>query len=181
MLHNMYKIIKILCVFVFACAFLYGVQVPYALADEAEKYYEQGIAEQKKGNWELSFALLKHSAEKGYGRAQHELGVLYKNGQGIEKDEDQAAYWFGKAAEGGEHTAKNDLEEAYEKGKEGLSETVKAAGEGYESAKKNLGEYYEEGKESVKESSKDAASWTRETFDKGIDGVQRFLDGLKSE
>jgi uncharacterized protein len=40
----------------------------------------------------------KALAEKGDAKAQEQLGQMYQNGEGIAKDEVQAAAWFRKAA-----------------------------------------------------------------------------------
>jgi hypothetical protein len=51
------------------------------------------------------------AAEQGYEQAQHNLGVCYDNGTGVEKDMNEAVKWYTKAAEQG----CADAEEALEK------------------------------------------------------------------
>ena len=43
--------------------------------------------------------LVKELAEKGDAEAQFNLGVVYANGQGVERDEKEAVNWYSKAAE----------------------------------------------------------------------------------
>lgn len=46
----------------------------------------------------------REAAESGDASAQDRLGIMYANGEGVPKDEQQAAFWFRKAAEqGNEH------------------------------------------------------------------------------
>ncbi|MCL2827869.1 MAG: toll/interleukin-1 receptor domain-containing protein [Oscillospiraceae bacterium] len=42
--------------------------------------------------------------------AQYRLGLLYRDGRGVEKDAKKAAEWLKKAADGGDQDAKNELE-----------------------------------------------------------------------
>ena len=48
-----------------------------------------------------SFQQLRQDAEQGDADAQNKLGNCYENGEGVEKDQAQAVYWFRKAAERG--------------------------------------------------------------------------------
>jgi len=43
----------------------------------------------------------KKAAEQNHVVAQYKLGLLYKEGRGVPKDEEKAHYWFLKAAEQG--------------------------------------------------------------------------------
>ena len=56
---------------------LLGVSQNY---EEARRYYEQ-------------------AAVQGHAKAQYALGEMYRSGLGVDKDEDIACVWFGKAAE----------------------------------------------------------------------------------
>jgi TPR repeat protein len=48
-----------------------------------------------------TFQEIKAKAERGNARAQYNLGLCYKNGEGVEKDYVEAVKWFRKAAEQG--------------------------------------------------------------------------------
>lgn len=50
---------------------------------------------------EKSASLMKSSAEKGYDNAKYSIGMYYYQGIGIEKDVNQATYWFKKSADSG--------------------------------------------------------------------------------
>jgi uncharacterized protein len=45
--------------------------------------------------------LLRPLAEQGVAPAQHDLGVMYANGQGVPQDYATAVSWYRKAAEQG--------------------------------------------------------------------------------
>lgn len=53
--------------------------------------------------WLLPFA------EEGNGRAQTILAKMYFAGNGVEKDQERYMYWLGRAADGGDKTAKAKL------------------------------------------------------------------------
>src|ERR1700739_1367119 len=63
----------------------------------------------------------RKAAEQGNPDAEAELGVRYQDGEGIEQNYVQAAYWFRKAAEhvpnlGGAGQGRNNLGNLYEEG-----------------------------------------------------------------
>ena len=51
------------------------------------------------GDWEAAFRLLKPLAEQGYADAQHSLGWLYHNRQGVAQDYKEAVKWYRLAAD----------------------------------------------------------------------------------
>jgi uncharacterized protein len=77
--------------------------------------------------------------------AQHHLAVTYANGDGVPADMQQAAYWFGKAAE-----------------------------QGHARAQYNIGVMYARG-DGVAQQYRHAASWYRKAADQGHADAQRGL------
>ena len=55
------------------------------------------------------------SAELGNARAQHNLGVLYRDGLGVERNEAEALTWFQKSADQGYAKAQLNLGQLFEK------------------------------------------------------------------
>jgi TPR repeat protein len=53
--------------------------------------------------------LLLEVAEQGYVDAQYTMGLLYKNGRGVPRNDTQAERWFKRAAEQGLETAKQEM------------------------------------------------------------------------
>lgn len=62
------------------------------------------------------FAETKKKAEAGDAEAQCVLGVMYYNGEGVLKDDEESVKWYRKAAEQGNATAQFNLGIAYENG-----------------------------------------------------------------
>ena len=55
------------------------------------------------------FAATKKDAESGDAKAQHNLGVMYENGQGVPQDYAEALKWFRLAADQGDAKAQHNL------------------------------------------------------------------------
>ena len=70
---------------------------------------------------------LRDAAEKGEPEAQYKLGVCYANGDGVEKDLKQAAYWWRKAAEQGFAPAQLNLGFCYYNGEDVEKDLKQAA------------------------------------------------------
>ena len=89
---------------------------------------------------------IRAKAALGDASAQFNIGVMYYEGQGVQQDYNQAAGWYGKAAEQGDAKAQTNLGMMYEKGQgvpQGYSQAVawyrKAAEQGSLVAQYNLG------------------------------------------
>jgi TPR repeat protein len=65
----------------------------------------------------IAFEWYKKSAEQEYSKAQNQLGCIYYMGEGTEKNLEEAAHWFQKAANNGDYIAQYNLGECYELGK----------------------------------------------------------------
>ncbi len=52
----------------------------------------------------------RKAAEQGFADAQYNLGLAYLHGQGVKKDDQEAADWFRKAAEQGQSRAQTHLD-----------------------------------------------------------------------
>lgn len=61
-------------------------------------------------SYERAITLYCSAARRGHAQAQYQLGWLYANGRGLERDEDLAAAWFRKAAKKGDQHAKRMLD-----------------------------------------------------------------------
>ncbi len=66
--------------------------------DEAEAAYQRG-------DYATAIREFCPLAKQGHAKAQHNLGVMYENGQGVPQDDAEAVKWYHKAAEQGHATA----------------------------------------------------------------------------
>ena len=66
-----------------------------------EKKLKEAIEALNDGNYQISFDVFKPLAEQGNAKAQFHLGFLYRIGQVVEQDYQQAYYWYLLSAEQG--------------------------------------------------------------------------------
>jgi uncharacterized protein len=95
---------------------------------------------------------LKTKANQGDTNAQFQLGVVYDQGQGVAKNQSEAAAWYRRAAEQGHAPAQNSLGSMHQYGEgapqdnaEAVRWYQKAADQGYGEAYTNLGYMYDGG------------------------------------
>ena len=73
--------------------------------------FDKGFSAYQKGDYATALPEWTPLAEQGYATAQHNLGVMYANGEGVEKNLTEAMKWYRKAAEQGNENALNNLNE----------------------------------------------------------------------
>ncbi|MBF0195503.1 MAG: sel1 repeat family protein [Magnetococcales bacterium] len=97
--------------------------------------------------------LIKALGEQGNPKAQHNLGAMYLNGQGVEKNVEKAINWFRLAAEQGLVVAQHNLGTLYLQGADSMPSDpleaahwfTKAAMQGNPRSQYSLGALYFEG------------------------------------
>lgn len=115
---------------------------PQALFDFGAYFYQQQNYAGARKWW-------GKAAEAGLARAQIQLAMLYRDGDGGPEDKIEAARWFRRAAEQGDVGAQNEMGVLYWSGEGVDKDRVKAgtwferaAGAGSEDAETNLGWFY---------------------------------------
>ena len=114
------------------------------------------------------FASLRAKAEAGNAAAQFDLGIMYRAGAGVPKDEVEAVKWYRKSAEQGVAEAQFNLGLMYDNGTGVPKDLVQAhmwwniaGAKGNEGAKKNLAEVE---KQMSSEQKAEATMLAREMF-----------------
>lgn len=128
-----------------------------------------------------NIATLHQAAEQGDANAQFRLGISYRAGLGVAKDEQEAVKWYRKAAEQGHAEAQMSLGLCYvlgtgveEDGKEAMKWFRIAAEQGHAQAQYCLGLGYEQGTGVAKDRQK-AAKWYRKAAAQGNkDAIERL-------
>ena len=126
-------------------------------------------------------------AEAGDARAQHYLGIMYANGEGVAQDDRQAVYWFQKSAKQGNAQSQYHLAGMYANG-EGVPEDDpqavfwfrKSAKQGDARAQFNLGVMYEFG-EGVPEDDRQAVNWYQQAAEQGYARAQFGLGRMYAD
>ncbi|WP_372827646.1 trypsin-like peptidase domain-containing protein [Polaromonas sp.] len=119
---------------------------------QAQTFEQSSLAHERK-DYRTAFAGFAKLAEQGHAAAQNNLGVMYKDGQGVSKDNEQASVWYRKAAEQGNASAQFNLGLMY-LGGQGVPKDEplavawyrKAAEQEHANAQYNLGLMYAQGR-----------------------------------
>ncbi|MDX2144684.1 MAG: tetratricopeptide repeat protein [Rhodospirillaceae bacterium] len=97
---------------------------PVAITDEANRYFSGiGVVQDD----ERAATLYREAAEKGYARAQHNLGVMYAEGRGVVRDMTLAIEWYRKAVAQAYVPAMTSLGIAYAEGRGVAADPATAA------------------------------------------------------
>ena len=115
--------------------------------------YEDGYVAYGHGDYAAAFQIWKSLADQGSQSAQYGLGELYSLGQGVSRDDREAAKWYEKAASSGYVLAQSRLGAMYDEGRgipRSLSKAMKwyrkAAQQGDLPAQVSLGVIYGTGR-----------------------------------
>lgn len=80
-------------------ALLFCMAAPAAMADKAaDRLYETAVRKHGEVGVRQQFALYARAAEEGHAVAQYNVAMMYANGEGVNVDYQQSAYWFLKSA-----------------------------------------------------------------------------------
>ena len=124
-------------------------------------HYRQAVTDYNARYFTEAAASFLLAAEQGHAESQYLISTMYDSGQGLPKDETQAAYWELKAAEQGHAYAQANLSFRYYAGNnfaEAFAWCQRAAHSSLAWAQYNLGLMYRKG-EGVAQSNTDAAYW----------------------
>ena len=139
----------------------------------------------RKGETESMHQLYDQAANQNNIVAQNNLGVRYDSGQGVVKDQVEAAKWFRKAAERNYAVAEYNLGFYYANGTGVAKDEVeavkwyrKAAEQGYAPAQNNLGGCYGAGAKVLLEDDVAAVKWYQKAAEQGYDPAQANLRRL---
>ena len=136
---------------------------------------------------------LQDAALRGNSSAQHDLGILYAQGSGVEQDYRKAAHWFREAALNGVANAQYNLGVLYEQGLGGVPKDpleallwyLSAAEQNHRSAQYNVGVAYAEGKDAegngIPQNFIEARKWFIKAAERGLAKAQYNLGVLYEE
>ena len=86
----------------------------------------KGVDAYESGDFTTALREFKPLAEQGHAKAQYNLGVIYRRGNGVPQDYKTAVKWYTLAAEQGNADAQYNLGFMYRKG-HGVPQDYKAA------------------------------------------------------
>ncbi len=145
---------------------------------------EDAVAAAHRGEYAVARQLLGPLAEKGDARAQFNIGYLYANGWGVERDYAEAIKWYRKAADQGLAIAQHFLGMAYGNGDgvtpdpvEAARWIMRAADQGYPPAQLVLGIVYADGRGVPKDLRK-AFIWAGLSGQRGVRSAERLIRAI---
>jgi uncharacterized protein len=146
--------------------------------------FEDASSAYRRGDYAIALREFRLLADQGHAVAQYDLGLMYFNGQGVQRDFTEAVKWFRLAADKGHAGAKSNLGAMYLSGQgvpQNVAEAVRlyrlAAGQGYAIAQHNLGAMYLSG-QGVAQDYVEAARWFRLAAEQGYASAQFGLGVL---
>lgn len=145
-------------------------------APKAEPTLDDGIAFYQSGDYGKALDIFRRHADQGDRHGLHNVGHMYANGFGVDKDLREAARWFERAGHKGHVEAMVLLADLY--AVDGLPKNyakaatwyLKAAEAGHKDAMNNIGLLYARG-QGVRKSKTEAALWFREGAEAGSAGA----------
>ena len=168
-----------------ALTLLASMENPVDKREERENSKSFNLIEDK-NLYDLEFVpeLIKKIAEQGNAIGQWRLGLMYENGDGVEKDCEEAFKWFRKSAEQGDDSGQVDLGNMYFNGtgvEENHEEAVKwfrkAAEQGSYRGQYALGTMYYLGT-GVEKNYAEAVKWYRKATEYGNFIAMELLGSL---
>ena len=139
---------------------------PAALNQKGAMLYHQ------EGDYDDAFEYFTKAAELGFAEAHKSLGVMYRDGEGVEKDEEKAVHYYEKAAIGGHFKSRNNLG-AIDMHNGNIERSVKhfiiAANVGFDLSMKALWHHYSDG------------NITKEDLEATLRTHKAAIDAMKSE
>jgi TPR repeat protein len=144
--------------------------------------FAKGLRAAQSGDFATALREWTVLAEQGDAKAQYNLGVMYRRGQGVVQDYKEAVKWYRKSAEQGDADAQSNLGAMYSKGKgvvqndkEAVKWYRKSAEQGNATAQSNLGVKYERG-QGVIQDNVYAHMWLNIAASNGNQGAMKGRD-----
>lgn len=96
------------------------------ISNDLDKQYAESYHYSQQGEHKKAFAIMFKLANKNYPNAQHNVGLSYLYGLGVEKNSPIANDWLKKAVENGVLDAQTELAMSYYQGR-GIAKNIKKA------------------------------------------------------
>lgn len=149
--------------------------------------FDQALGDLAAGRFTAAARVFRTLAEQGNSNAQYNLGLMYSEGQGVSKDEQQAVLWWRKSADQGNAAAQFNLGTSYTNG-EGVPKNnqqaffwyQKSADQGLAEAQNNLGVIYANG-HGVPKDLQTASFWFLLAGSKGNQDARKVIDLIETK
>ncbi len=151
---------------------------------DAKEQLRKGLRCDRDGLYEEAAKWYELAARQGLADAQNNLGVMLKDGQGVERDEAKAVEWFRRAAQQGNVLAQSNLGWMFHGGR-GVEQNYdsahywyrKAAVQGHAAAQNNLGLLFRDGL-GLPQDSDSARYWFSKAAEQGLRQALHNLEAI---
>ena len=134
----------------------------------AQRLYIQAVKHYRGKNFAKAFDFYQRAAKKGEMEAAYSLGGMYENGEGVEKNNERAKFWYCRAAELGSERAERSIKKC----EEAWIKDLKAkALQGDIDAQYYLGKRFYDG-DGVERDYEEAFKWYSKAAENGHAGAQ---------
>ena len=96
---------------------IFSALIVMALSGPALAGFDEGVVAYQAGDVTLAVEEFRVAAAEGHSDSQFNLGLMYEQGIGVEKDEKEALAWYLKSAQLGNSNAQFNLAVLYENGR----------------------------------------------------------------
>ncbi len=149
--------------------------------------FVEGWTAYRAGDYKAAYRIWLPLAKAGSDVAQNNLGMMYLNGRGVERNVDEAAHWFRTAVLAGNAQAQTSLGVMHIQGL-GVGQDYAAAFElfyvaarsGYAPAQFNMGRMYAEGL-GVSQNYEKALKWFQQAAGQGHQGARQSQEQLSRQ
>jgi hypothetical protein len=87
---------------------------------------DDGLAAARSGDYAKAFKIMRPFADRGVAVAQGYIGIMYRDGRGVQQSDTEAVKWFQRAAENGEMFSRTNLAVMFLNGR-GVAQDYSAA------------------------------------------------------
>ncbi len=101
----------------FLAAMVFTAQAQTTENPQAQAHFDAGIAAYAANNLPLAYKEFLAAAKEGHADSQFNVALMYEQGIGVGKDENEAVAWYAKSAAQGNSAAQFNLGVLYENGR----------------------------------------------------------------
>lgn len=155
--------------------------------ENSDNYLQAGIRMLQRGDYVAALKDFGEASRQGNHEAQYRIGLLYRDGTGLDADDTEAAYWFRKAGSNGHAEAQYEIALCFMNGKGVLQDTRvaaewlwRAAEQGHPMASLLVARMYRDGV-GMKKDLRRAAKYMSQAADAGIPEAKEELGAINSQ
>lgn len=153
--------------------------------EDADEYLQAGIRMLQRGDSKAALKNLGEASRRGNHEAQYRIGLMYRDGVGLNANPTEAAYWFRKAGSNGHAAAQYEIARCFETGEGVLADRRvaaewywRSAQQGYAPACFRMGCIYRDGT-GMDTDLRKAEKYMKTAAEAGVEGAGEALEEIR--